>query len=1325
MFSPATKKSSFNSQKDRNPVRAAPDSPLTPLSDNRQSTSAANRPSTGTPAPWASRLSVLARIPPAKKAEKGPDADPIEPVYVGEFPQIVRAAQASYLHKTVPGHAWISGGMDKGTSLAWIICVNQLFIWSYLSPTASRKCVVLELPSSVLESGGITTKSSHCNRWMLCTVNWDGTCESKSKMVEQCNSVGIVMCNQKTHAVLFWPDIYSEGEAAPVISVASFDETLFHSSHADGKTTLNWPREHGRMGNSNMEERSSFNSLIASPFPGTRACIALACGSDGQLWKFQCSPSGISQKNISQSLYSLSSQASDQPVVTGYPRSLAWRYPLHSSEESNRQFFLLTDHEIQCFNIKLTSDSTISKLWSHEIIGTDGDLGIKKDLAGQKRIWPLDMQVDDWGKELTILVAIFCKDRVCSSSYTQYSLLTMRYKPGINISSENVEPIHERILEKKAPPQEIIPKARVEDEGFLFSMRLRVGGKPSGSAIILSGDGTATVSTYWRSSTRLYQFDLPYDAGKVLDASVFPSTEANEEGAWVVLTEKAGVWAIPEKAVLLGGVEPPERSLSRKGSSKGAMEEERRNLSLVGNIAPRRASSEARDTGDKQSALMSGITRRVAQDEESETLLGHLFHEFLLSGRVDGSLEKLKNFGAFEKDGEANVFARTSRSIVDTLAKHWTTTRGAEIVAMSVVSSQLLDKQQKHQRFLQFLALSKCHEELFSRQRYSLQLIMEHGEKLAGMIQLRELQNTINQNRSNEISSPSFSSPNAMAGSLWDLIQLVGEKARRNTVLLMDRDNAEVFYSKVSDLQEVFYCLSHQLQYIIGGEQPRIIHIQRACELSNACTTLIRTAMQYKNEYHTWYPLPSDIAPWYCQAVVRDGLWSLACYMCHLLSESTGLDSAAKPDLHSCLEGLTDDLLEAYTGAIAAKVEHGKEHKGLLHEYWTRRDKLLGSLYLHVKGFVEARCKDSNEGTVEKKEPMFRELLSPLLSIARRHEGYQTLWNICCDLNDTVLQRSLMHESMGPRGGFSYFVFERLYEEQKFAKLLRLGEEFQEELVAFLKQHKNLLWLHQIFLNHFSSASETLHKLALSEDDAPISSAEEELDADCARVKPTLAERRRLLNLSKIAVMAGRDAELETNKKRIEADLKILKLQEDIIRLLPGNKEKEDIGKQLLPPGELIELCLKGQTPELALLAFDVFAWTSSSYRKFNRSLLEECWKNAADQHDWGNLYQESLAEGWSDEVTLQFLQETVLFQASYRCYGPKAETYEGGFDEVLQLRQNDFEVPLLKDPVPSVEEILMQHKDFPDAGKLMLTAIMLGKLGADIRAEEDSSMER
>ncbi|KAL6010259.1 hypothetical protein ACLOJK_000690 [Asimina triloba] len=233
--------------------------------------------------------------------------------------------------------------------------------------------------------------------------------------------------------------------------------------------------------------------------------------------------------------------------------------------------------------------------------------------------------------------------------------------------------------------------------------------------------------------------------------------------------------------------------------------------------------------------------------------------------------------------------------------------------------------------------------------------IMEHGEKLAAMIHLREIQNILSQNRSSGTDSPSSNPGYETSGSLWDLIQLVGERARRNNVLLMDRDNAEVFYSRVSDLEELFNCLDHQLPCIVEGGQPFAVQIRRACELSNACTGLIHAAMQYRDEHHTWYPSPEGLTPWYCHSVVRSGLWSVASCLLQLLKEAAEVGLSTQSSLFPHLEGLADVILEAYLISVTAKMERGEELKGLTEEYWKRRDTLLDSLYQSIKDFVEAR----------------------------------------------------------------------------------------------------------------------------------------------------------------------------------------------------------------------------------------------------------------------------------------------------------------------------------------------------------------------------------
>jgi nuclear pore complex protein Nup133 len=565
-----------------------------------------------------------------------------------------------------------------------MICGSELFIWSYSSSSIDKKCVALDIPSSLVRYNGR-------NHWNVCVVKRQGSrTPSKTEIDMVFNrspSVGIILCNLTSQGIVYWPDIFSERRRDPIFNLPKGAEE---------------------------SSNGTFSSIITAPVAGNYGeCIAIACQPNGILWSFEFSQDSIYRRKVSESLMDNG----------GYVRSLVWK---PKSNSSDMCFFLLTDNEVQYWSVIFSPSLIVKNMWTHIVVGDDGDLGIKKDLAGQKHVWLLDLQVDERGRELSILVATFCKDRASSSNFTQYSLLTMLYNKPPNTAPEQREPRRERILEKKAPLQVIIPKAQVEDEEILFSMKLRVGGKPSGSVAILSADGTATVAHYWRGSMRLYQFDLPWDAGKVLDASILPSAEEteveNEGGAWVVLTEKAGIWAIPEKSVLVGGVEPPERSLSRKGSSNESIKEEEKRLQAfgAGKVVPRRVSSEAWRSGsseNRQRTVFSGVPQRGASDEEVEALLFRSFHDFVLSDKIEEHLqEKLGNKGAFDKEGETNVFARTSRSIVDTLAKHWTTSRGADIVASTVISSLLVDKQQKHQKFLQFLALSKCHGELSLKQ---------------------------------------------------------------------------------------------------------------------------------------------------------------------------------------------------------------------------------------------------------------------------------------------------------------------------------------------------------------------------------------------------------------------------------------------------------------------------------------------------------------------------------------------------------------------------------------------------------------------------------
>ncbi|PWA92246.1 Nucleoporin, Nup133/Nup155-like, C-terminal [Artemisia annua] len=101
----------------------------------------------------------------------------------------------------------------------------------------------------------------------------------------------------------------------------------------------------------------------------------------------------------------------------------------------------------------------------------------------------------------------------------------------------------------------------------------------------------------------------------------------------------------------------------------------------------------------------------------------------------------------------------------------------------------------------------------------------------------------------------------------------------------MDRDNAEVFYSKVSELEEVFHCLEKKLSLVVSEDMPFTFQLQRTCELSSMCVTLLNTSMTNKDENQMWYPSPEGLTP---------GERSVRCYAVVVVATQTYVAHAVR-----------------------------------------------------------------------------------------------------------------------------------------------------------------------------------------------------------------------------------------------------------------------------------------------------------------------------------------------------------------------------------------------------------------------------------------------
>ena len=208
MFSPAIRKPHFH-RREKEEATPSPPPPAPAHSPSPGGFALSDRPATGTPAPWTTS-SLLARISTSKQTDRAGDSDQIQPVRVAEFPQVVRNAQANLLQRNFAGKSMLVGGIDKETSLAWMICGNELFIWSYLAAVA-KDCLALEIPSSLV--GDKDGKPLSGNQWTVCIMRWHSSGPStrnSGDMLHRRSSTGLILCNRRTQAIAYWPDIYDE-----------------------------------------------------------------------------------------------------------------------------------------------------------------------------------------------------------------------------------------------------------------------------------------------------------------------------------------------------------------------------------------------------------------------------------------------------------------------------------------------------------------------------------------------------------------------------------------------------------------------------------------------------------------------------------------------------------------------------------------------------------------------------------------------------------------------------------------------------------------------------------------------------------------------------------------------------------------------------------------------------------------------------------------------------------------------------------------------------------------------------------------------------------
>uniref|UniRef100_A0A0D3D4H8 Uncharacterized protein n=1 Tax=Brassica oleracea var. oleracea TaxID=109376 RepID=A0A0D3D4H8_BRAOL len=161
----------------------------------------------------------------------------------------------------------------------WKLSILTLSAWNLMSFMASEESVFLSFISGFL---AVAKLLNFCTKRCFRNVYSDLSVR---------NTDSSVSVPKITRGVVYWSDLFSGQEVAPVTNLGSSDETGAYSS------------------------------------PKSAFVIAMACSSSGGLWQFTCSPTDVTSSQVHLDVSSSS-------MSEGYPRSLLWQFSQGLSTQS-------------------------------------------------------------------------------------------------------------------------------------------------------------------------------------------------------------------------------------------------------------------------------------------------------------------------------------------------------------------------------------------------------------------------------------------------------------------------------------------------------------------------------------------------------------------------------------------------------------------------------------------------------------------------------------------------------------------------------------------------------------------------------------------------------------------------------------------------------------------------------------------------------------------------------------------------------------------------------------------------------------------------------
>jgi hypothetical protein len=162
-------------------------------------------------------------------------------------------------------------------------------------------------------------------------------------------------------------------------------------------------------------------------------------------------------------------------------------------------------------------------------------------------------------------------------------------------------------------------------------------------------------------------------------------------------------------------------------------------------------------------------------------------------------------------------------------------------------------------------------------------MVMEHGEKLAAMVKLNELQTSFSRHTLITQITPSLPTTPCSLSAVWDCILLAGSAMRNSNIAFSEYSYSTLFFSRPSSSLSLFFSsISQHAKTIVfrnesihGDDMALSESVRRLIQLVETSEKVFQSVGKFKEMYARFYPEFLVDEPWSIRPAIRKALWRI------------------------------------------------------------------------------------------------------------------------------------------------------------------------------------------------------------------------------------------------------------------------------------------------------------------------------------------------------------------------------------------------------------------------------------------------------------------